>query len=123
MLDRFLALRSPRMLTLPTPQGPLRLPTANVLYFEIYNHTVVIHRTDGGSSSWRCTLRELEGRLPPDCFVRTHRSFLVNLEHIAAIERGQLRLTTGDILPISKNAYTNVQLGLAAFDHRRHYPS
>ncbi len=119
-VDRFLERRTPCTLCLTTPTSTVRLPISEILYFEIYNHTVVIHLRDGGDRSWRCTLHDLESMLPPEQFVRIHRSFLVNLEHIAEIERDRVRLTSGDYVPISKNAYANLQLSLVAFDRRRH---
>jgi DNA-binding LytR/AlgR family response regulator len=44
-------------------------------------------------------LRELEAALPPERFVRIHRSFLVNLAHVASVRRAgadRLRLTLDD---------------------------
>lgn len=119
-LDHFLKQRTPRMLHLTTPQGTLRIPLAEVLYFEIYNHTIVIHLLDGASKSWRGSLQELEVILPPDQFVRTHRSFLVNLEHISEINHNQILLTTGDTLPVSRASLANVRMSLISFDRRRH---
>lgn len=119
-LSRFFRRRTSQMLTLATPHGLLRMPVADALYFEIYNHTVTLHLTDGGNRSWRCSLGELENDLPPNCFVRTHRSYLVNLEHIAEIGRGDVRLDTGDRIPVSKTAYAGVRLALLNFDRSRH---
>ncbi len=119
-LDCFLQQRTPRILHLTTPQGSLRVPMANVLYFEIYNHTIVIHLSNGDNRSWRGSLQELETIVPSDQFVRTHRSFLVNLEHISEISHNQILLTTGDTLPVSRSALANVRMSLLSFDRRRH---
>jgi two-component system LytT family response regulator len=40
---------------------------------------------DGRCYTYRQPLRELEGRLDPACFVRVHRSAIVNVEYIAEI--------------------------------------
>jgi two-component system LytT family response regulator len=40
---------------------------------------------NGRCYSFRQSLRELEGRLDPACFVRVHRSAIVNVEYIAEI--------------------------------------
>ena len=120
VLDRFLARRASNILSLDTPQGTVRLPLSDALYFEVYNHVVDLRRRDGSESSWRGTLQELERQLPAGRFVRVHRSYLVNLEHIAVIGRDRLRLSSGDIIPMGRADYANIQLGLAAFDRRRH---
>ena len=120
VLDRFLARRAPHILSLATPQGTVRLAVSDALYFEVYNHVVELRRRDGSESSWRGTLQELERQLPAGRFVRVHRSYLVNLEHIAVIGRDRLRLSSGDIIPMGRADYASIQLGLAAFDRRRH---
>ncbi len=110
VLDRFLERRAPCILSLTTPQQTVRLPVTDALYFEVYNHVVKLHRRTGSDSSWRGTLQQLESELPPPGqFVRVHRSYLVNLEHIAVIGRDQLKLSSGDVVPI----------GRADFDRRR----
>ena len=80
----------------------------------------MIHLSDGGSRSWRGSLQELEAIVPSNQFVRTHRSFLVNMEHISEIGHSQILLTTGDALPVSRNALANVRMSLLSFDRRRH---
>lgn len=119
-LDRFLKQHTPHNLYLTTPRGTLRIPLTSVLYFEIYNHTIVIHLLNGSSKSWRGSLQELEAILPADQFARTHRSFLVNLEHISLINHNQILLTTGDALPLSRGNLANIRLSLLSFDQRRH---
>lgn len=118
VLDCFLERRTPRTLQLTTSQGLMRIPMMDVLYFEIYNHTITIHLRGGGKRTWRGALHELEAELPPHCFVRTHRSYLVNLAHISEIERSQVQLTSGEFVPISKSAYANVLTSMVAYDHR-----
>ena len=119
VLDRFLERRAPCILSLTTPQQTVRLPVTDALYFEVYNHVVKLHRRTGSDSSWRGTLQQLESELPPGQFVRVHRSYLVNLEHIAVIGRDQLKLSSGDVVPIGRADYANIRMGLADFDRRR----
>lgn len=118
VMDRFLEKRIPRVLRLTTTRGAMRLAVSDVLYFEIYGHTIVIHLRDGSSRSWTGALKELEDMLPPNCFVRSHRSYLVNLEHIAEFERSWIRLSSGDTVPVSRSAYAKVQASLVEYDDR-----
>lgn len=120
VVNRFLKQRAPRMLRLTMAQDVLRVPVADVLYFEIYSHTSVIHLRDGATKSWFGTpLSALERLLPPGRFVRPHRSYLVNLEHVASIMRYQMKLSSGDVLPISKKLYREVQTSLVEYDDCR----
>lgn len=119
VLERFLARRAPDILSLTAPQGTVRLPAADVLYFEVYNHIVRLRRQNGDDHSWRGSLQELESELPPGRFARVHRSYLVNLEHVVMIERDRLKLSSGDTVPLGRADYANIQMALAAFDRRR----
>ena len=96
------------------------MPVTDALYFEVYNHVVNLRLRDGSESSWRGSLQDLERELPDGRFTRVHRSYLVNLEHIAVLGRDGLRLTTGDMVPMGRSDYANVQFALTAYDRRRH---
>lgn len=60
------------------------------------------------------TYSELEGLLPEKSFVRTHRSFIVNLSHIESIERHRIKIQ-GNLIPISdsfrENFYNHLKTG------------
>ncbi len=118
VLDQFLERHAPHMLSLTTPLGEVRLPIADALYFEVYSHVVELHRRDGSESSWRGSLQDLERQLPAGRFVRVHRSYLVNLEHIAVLGRDKLKLTSGAMVPMGRSDYADVQMAPAAFDRR-----
>lgn len=55
------------------------------------------------------TMKSYETQLPPNKFVRVHRSYIVNISKISKIERyGQkqlLQLTSGECLRVSANGY------------------
>ena len=73
----------------------------NIQYIEVIRHTAVLHLTDGIRNT-RKSLQELENELCGDeGFLRCHRSFLVNLDHVAAICQGEFAMRNGDRIPIS----------------------
>jgi DNA-binding LytR/AlgR family response regulator len=53
----------------------------------------------------RMTFSEMEQLLPPGTFVRVHRSYIVNKEHVDRIERHQLTIRN-EFIPVSE-AYKN----------------
>lgn len=108
-LDRFLRRHAPDLIHFSTPRGTLQMRVSDILYFEIYGHEIVIHKRDGGRESCAGTLKELETALPPMRFVRPHRSYLVNLEHIAKIVRYQIFLPGDTSIPVSKKLYQKTQ--------------
>ncbi len=106
-LDRFLEKNAPQKLHFMTTRGHLCTPIDDILFFEIYGHEIVIHLTNNTKEICIGTLKGLEQLLPDMTFVRPHRSYLVNLKHIAEITRYQIRLSSGDLVPVSKNLFNS----------------
>lgn len=125
-LTRFLDSKPLHSLTFATPKGLLHVQITDILFFEIYDHKIIIHKTNGMKETCTGTLRELEKLLPSQTFVRPHRSYLVSLDHISEITRYQIRLSSGDTIPISKNLYRQTQsvfIDYADKKYTSYYPS
>ena len=67
-------------------QGVVLLDPADAVYLQADGHYTTVHTAEG---AFFCalSLSELEARLDPRGFVRTHRGFIVNLRHAQAVER------------------------------------
>ncbi|MBE9583417.1 response regulator transcription factor [Mucilaginibacter sp. JRF] len=50
----------------------------------------------------RMTIKALEEQLPADRFYRTHKSFIVNLDHVQSIRKGRIKIGTAEV-PYSDN--------------------
>ncbi len=61
---------------------------------------VEIHTCDDSYEMYS-TLTELEDKMP-SCFVRTHKSFLVNLDAIACLEAKEVILRSGRVVPVGQ---------------------
>lgn len=67
-----------------------------IIWIEAQDYCVMIHSTRG-SHLVRASLASLATRLPPETFVRTHRTAIVNLQHVSETdERDGLRLVMSD---------------------------
>lgn len=82
------------------------LPVATVFRFEAHGDYVTAH-AGGSRHMLHLPLTRLEERLDPSRFVRTHRSHLVNLDHVRTFRpdaRGNLaaELTDGTRVPVSR---------------------
>ena len=67
----------------------LQLKYRDIDYFESEYRIVHIHRTDGTYETITAKLDEVEAALPPGSFCRCHKSYLVNLENIAAVNKSK----------------------------------
>lgn len=70
-----------------------------ILYISSYGHYITIH-TAQEKYEWKYSLKELEPILPQQ-FVRCHRSFIVNLDHLRKIEGKRILLKDGTIIDIA----------------------
>lgn len=100
---------APNRLVFPTKRGLIAAALDDILYAEIYDRTIYLHKTDGSKDTFTGTLSDLENELPPLHFVRCHKSYLVNMAHISRIVRYAITLTGNIKIPIGKNRYNEVQ--------------
>jgi DNA-binding LytR/AlgR family response regulator len=75
----------PRLLTGFDGERAVPVPLAEISYLRADGERVVLVRRDGKELVLRGTLQTLERVLPPERFVRCHRSFLVNVLEVGEI--------------------------------------
>ena len=89
------------------------IPIGQIMYLEAADDYVKIHTNDGVFLKKK-TMQYFEQSLQPQQFVRTHRSYIVNVQLITRIfpyeKDGHLvLLTTGAKLPVSKTGYVKLK--------------
>jgi two-component system response regulator LytT len=79
----------------------VRVALADILYVEGLKDYVKVHLASQPRPLLSLTsLRSMEEKLPAGRFMRIHRSYIVGLDHVAAVGRGTLQVR-GETLPIS----------------------
>jgi DNA-binding LytR/AlgR family response regulator len=73
----------------------------DILFVESMENYVLIHTTTSREIVYS-TLKQVQESLPPAMFVQTHRCYVVNLQHINAIEGNQLEVGPYKV-PIARN--------------------
>lgn len=89
------------------------IPVTTVQYFEAADDYVKIHTADGAFLKNR-TMGFIEKTLPPQQFIRIHRSYIASVSLITRIDAyekdsHQVLLSTGTRLPVSKTGYTKLK--------------
>ena len=79
------------------------IPLENILYVESRGHKLLLHLKEG-TLEYYGKIGELEQELSGQ-FARIHKGYLVNLRHVEEYARGQVTLTGGEKLTISKYKY------------------
>lgn len=80
----------------------MNLAQSEILYFEGQANYLAIH-TSGEEYRMRSTMTGLEEELKNSGFLRIHKGFLVNLEHVRILKTEGLELDNGEVLPIGKS--------------------
>lgn len=90
-----------KVITLTNKLGVFSMPTSEICYVESYHRNLRFHlRNDVYVFGKR--LEDIVDLFPP-CFVRCHKSFLVNLNAISRMEATQFILIDGTEISISKS--------------------
>lgn len=104
-----------RVLEVMAPGGQrLALPLPAIRSVEVYDKTTLFHMQQDSVEA-RISLDEVERRLGGLPFLRCHRSFLVNLNHVAGVEEQDFLLRDGVRVPIRKKDRRELKLTAARF--------
>ena len=91
-----------------TSEGFFKVPFADILYFESESNYINLHCTDN-QNKFRGTITSLENELAPKGFIRIHKGFLVNQQHIFAIKGDDIELSNKRLLPIGRTNRESVK--------------
>jgi len=76
------------------------IPIKEIAYFDIWKGVVTVHYGQGKTFKYWMTMEELEEQLRGKDFIRTHRSYIVNLQYISKFARRAVMLKTGESIPV-----------------------
>jgi two-component system LytT family response regulator len=79
----------------------IRISLNEISYIEGMREYVRIHLVSGKSIMPLLSLRSLEEELPDDSFMRVHRSYIVNLKQIVAVEHNRIVFDGKIYIPVS----------------------
>ena len=80
----------------------VRINFKDINYIEAMSEYVKIYLTGSKPVMSLLSMKSLEEQLPPDQFMRIHRSYIVNLSQISIIERGRIVFDGKIYLPVSE---------------------
>ena len=112
ILDR-LSLREQKPmegLTLKCGAALIRIPFSQLVYVEVNGKHLYFNLTDGTQREVLGTMNEYAPVLlsRPE-FLRTHRSYIVNIYQIAELSPAGIRTFSGKLLPVSRRLYPQLQ--------------
>lgn len=81
----------------------------SILYVEAMSEYIKIHFKEGRSLMTFMSVKLMSESLPASQFMRIHRSYIIALDSIASVRRGEVELVNGVVLPISASYKDNIQ--------------
>lgn len=102
---------SRRIVSFPFVEGRRELLLEKIYCIENQKHKQTFHLfgTEKVKFHLYSKLDELEQQLSCYGFIRIHKSYLVNVKYITAIENYKVRLRMGEVLPIPRERYREVR--------------
>jgi DNA-binding LytR/AlgR family response regulator len=79
----------------------LRINFDDIKYIEGMSEYIKIHLVNSKPVMTLLSIKSIEEQLPPDRFMRVHRSYIVNLEKISVIERSRIIFDGNVYIPVS----------------------
>ena len=108
-----LAQKQEPFLTFHNDSGNYKILLKSIRYIETYNRNLLIH-TDQENYICYWKLKEIESKIKMYGFSRNHSSYLVNLFYVDSLEKTDIKLCTGEIIPLSKTKKKDFMIDLAA---------
>ncbi len=92
-------------IVLKTREGLRKVPLRELTVVESFNHDRVCYRTDRSKLVTADTLGALMERLSGDArFFSPHRAYIINLEHITALNATDVVMSTGQRVPVARTS-------------------
>lgn len=95
----------------------VNLALIDIIYFEGQANYLAIH-TSNGIYKMRSTMAAVEEELKSSGFLRIHKGFLINLEHIRILKTEELEMDNGVVLPIGKSYSEEAKKGILRYMRR-----
>lgn len=79
----------------------IRVNFSDIIYIQGMSEYVKIHTYNSRPIMSLLSLKQLEAQLPWERFMRVHKSYIVNLDRVNVVERGEIYYDDGTVIPIS----------------------
>ena len=79
----------------------------DIQYIETFNNNITLHLQSKEDITIYSTLKEYEATLPPN-FLRCHKCYMINMNHIIGYEPHKFIISTGETIPVPPKKYKNI---------------
>ncbi|NLD60297.1 MAG: response regulator transcription factor [Clostridiales bacterium] len=109
-----------RSMLVKTRTGLVRLQYHSIAYLEVVGKTITFYMSTSERHEMYGTLSEIEEAfLSQERFLKPHRSYIINMDHVRKLGERELLMTDGGRVPISKANYNEVKRRYIAYSFGR----
>lgn len=106
--------KNSRAIEIPQSGGNVLVSVADLLYVEVFGKKSVFHMKRGNITS-RMPLETVESLLGGVPFLRCHRSYIINMNHVDDAREDDFLMNNGDAVPIRINGKNAVKMAMASY--------
>ncbi|WP_312280168.1 LytTR family DNA-binding domain-containing protein [Oscillibacter sp.] len=106
-------LKNGRFIEVVSNRMKQKIPLNKIQFMEVYGKEIFIH-TSAGTIKASLPLDELE-KMVTGTFLRCHRSYIVNLNHVEAIGQDDFRMRDGSLVPLRQRGRAELRDAYADF--------
>lgn len=114
-VDHYKIYHPQKALVLTGSGGFQKLLVNEIYYIEVRGHSLLYHTPHGSYTELRRTMKEREEELGGQQFARCSNYALVNLRYVTGLKNGEIALSDGTVLPISRSRRKDFLLQLANY--------
>lgn len=111
-------LENARYIEVKSDYKDVKIPLLHIHYVEVRDKAAYFHTSRGPIKTY-LTIEEVERMLPPVPFLRCHRAFIINMNHISDVETGDFLMRDGQRVPIRKNGGRALRAAVAQYSASR----
>lgn len=103
-------------LLIKSKTGLTRIYINRLEFAEVIGRTIHYHLTDGSVIEAVGSMLELEKELLSNsCFIKAHRSYIINMEHINTLSQREIKMQSLALVPLAKANYSTLKSAYIAF--------
>ena len=107
--------KSSRMIVVPVGrEGSVWIPVASIEYVEVFDKSSHFHMHDSVIET-TLTLSDAENKLGGEPFLRCHRSYIINMNHVRDIGDTSYLMKNGDSVPMRVKSRKELRLAVTGF--------
>jgi DNA-binding LytR/AlgR family response regulator len=93
-----------RMIRFPKMGGDIKISADDIMYAEVFSHTVILYLTKEGKEEFHMRISDME-KLLGEGFFQCHRSYIVSMQYVKRVTKAAMILNDNREIPLSRNLY------------------